>query len=768
MLLLPLIFSYIVYSFAYGIITSNTATINEVSLRQTEESMDRIFSELRSTGRQIITDEKVISLTWAPTPLTPTKLQKIGALQSELNKKSAYGSYISEIYVYFHNAEVAASTSGIVRQPAFEKALQEKFWIGLAEFEQLGAQGGSQFAVKLIRDPAKPEGAVQKVAVFVSDAVQRETPRATCMFVIDARHINDLLENYDVEDPASSRSVWAVAQDGSYLSPRSRGSIPAEVLDYCGEPDGIYYTAIDGEKSAVLSLRSPSTGWKLISVVSLENYRAQLRSIRNIYFIFLVFCLAAGVGISFYFTKRNYSPVRRMTNMFLSELEKDKKGGKKGAGDEFSLLESGLTRLLRENEDYERQIGHQKKDLRQMWLSRMLRGRVFSQKSFQTACEDYEIHFSGQDYLLIGITLQDFGNLFSRGEITAEEAFTMTNFIVTSIVEELLRPQFDVYVCSNGNALDFEEFSYGDTIYAIVNFDGKKTPVSEVTAQVLEQCGKAREFIKAHLHVAVKCYISGAYLGWEGIHSAFEETLWGMEQIESFQIDADIATRDEVQYRMFREPVSTERPEGGLRELCAAVSAGETERAWALYQEVLQEHIADLDQSFFYVRLYTFLILDRVSHHLQRDEGESRETARELRGARNLEELKGLVLQRFAQLAQQMPSQKDGAGVSLQVSEVVAYIDAHFTDPDLTVSALAEQFSVSQSYLLRVFKKNISTGVLEYISQRRVDEAKQLLKFSEATVNDVALQVGYANSLALIRAFKKLEGITPATYRKII
>jgi len=28
--------------------------------------------------------------------------------------------------------------------------------------------------------------------------------------------------------------------------------------------------------------------------------------------------------------------------------------------------------------------------------------------------------------------------------------------------------------------------------------------------------------------------------------------------------------------------------------------------------------------------------------------------------------------------------------------------------------------------------------------------------------------VGYANSLALIRAFKKLEGITPATYRKIV
>ena len=67
-----------------------------------------------------------------------------------------------------------------------------------------------------------------------------------------------------------------------------------------------------------------------------------------------------------------------------------------------------------------------------------------------------------------------------------------------------------------------------------------------------------------------------------------------------------------------------------------------------------------------------------------------------------------------------------------------------------------------------MFKKSINTGVLEYISQRRVDEAKRLLKSGSGTVNEIAQQVGYANSLALIRAFKKLEGITPATYRKIV
>lgn len=760
-LLLPLIFSYIVYSFAYGIIRNNTATINEVSLRQTEESVDRIFSEIRSTGKQILTDEKVVSLTWAPTPLTPVKLQKIGMLQSELAKRSAYGSYISEIYVYFKNPQVAASIGGIVRQDAFEKALREKFWMDLDEFERLGAEGGGKVTVKLLRDPSQSSGAVRRLAVFVSDAIWKETPQVTCMFIIDASHINNLLRGYDLEDAEAPRSVWAISQDGEFLSPNASGNIPEEVMSYCRQPDGIYDATVDGQKSALMSHTSDFTGWKFLSVVSLEHYRAQLSAIRNAYLVFLAFCLAIGVGISFYFAKRSYSPIERMTRLFLSELD----GKKKNDGEnEFSFLESGLSRLLEEKRSYEQQIGHQKQDLRQLWLTKMMQGRIYSEKTFRTVCEDYDISFSGDSFLLVGVTLQDCGSLISRAETTEEEAFAMVNFIVTSVLEELLRPQFDVYVCIQGNPLSCD---YGDELCAVVNFSQEKDG-AEVTARVKEQCKRAEEFIMKHLHITMKSYISAAYPGWEGISSAYQEISRGMEQMENFQIGANIATEEDIRHQIFQEGPEPEGAESGMRELCAAVSAGETETAWQLYIQVLRENIGDLDQSFFYLRLYSFSILERVSYLLLREPGESREVARKLKESRNIEELKALVLQRFAEIYQRLLPQQTEGEMPLQIAAVVEYIDTHFSDQNLTVAALAEQFSISQSYLLRMFKKSINTGVLEYISQRRVDEAKRLLKSGSGTVNEIAQQVGYANSLALIRAFKKLEGITPATYRKIV
>lgn len=105
--------------------------------------------------------------------------------------------------------------------------------------------------------------------------------------------------------------------------------------------------------------------------------------------------------------------------------------------------------------------------------------------------------------------------------------------------------------------------------------------------------------------------------------------------------------------------------------------------------------------------------------------------------------------------------------LSGQAAQICAFIDENYQDCMLTVAEIADHFHISQSYLLRIFKKNLGVGVLEYISQRRVEEAKRLLKETKDTVSVIAERVGYANSLALIRAFRKLENLTPTEYRRL-
>lgn len=100
------------------------------------------------------------------------------------------------------------------------------------------------------------------------------------------------------------------------------------------------------------------------------------------------------------------------------------------------------------------------------------------------------------------------------------------------------------------------------------------------------------------------------------------------------------------------------------------------------------------------------------------------------------------------------------------VREVRRYLQDHYTDPDISVAATAAQFGISESYLTRQFKQYVGCNGLEYIQKLRVEKAKELLR--TLTVKTVAQQVGFWDTQALIRVFKKHEGITPGKYKEIV
>ena len=79
---------------------------------------------------------------------------------------------------------------------------------------------------------------------------------------------------------------------------------------------------------------------------------------------------------------------------------------------------------------------------------------------------------------------------------------------------------------------------------------------------------------------------------------------------------------------------------------------------------------------------------------------------------------------------------------------------------------VAETFNLSGAYVSKLFKISTGVGLLDYIHQRRICKAKELLK-EGMNVAEVAAKVGYNNSNAFIRVFKKYEKITPGQYGNI-
>ncbi|MED4599236.1 AraC family transcriptional regulator [Paenibacillus validus] len=98
--------------------------------------------------------------------------------------------------------------------------------------------------------------------------------------------------------------------------------------------------------------------------------------------------------------------------------------------------------------------------------------------------------------------------------------------------------------------------------------------------------------------------------------------------------------------------------------------------------------------------------------------------------------------------------------------EVKKYIEEYYYQ-DLTLSDLAAIVYVSPYHLAHIYKEEMGTPPIQYLIQCRIDEAKRLLKYTNLTIREIALKVGYPNGIYFNLLFKKLTGIPPGKFRKI-
>ncbi len=93
------------------------------------------------------------------------------------------------------------------------------------------------------------------------------------------------------------------------------------------------------------------------------------------------------------------------------------------------------------------------------------------------------------------------------------------------------------------------------------------------------------------------------------------------------------------------------------------------------------------------------------------------------------------------------------------------YLQLHYNE-NVTLTEVANAVSVSTFHLSHLFKEKIGSSPIKYVIQCRMDRAKEMLRNEKISISEVALSVGYDNPNYFSMLFKKMEGISPAAYRK--
>jgi len=96
--------------------------------------------------------------------------------------------------------------------------------------------------------------------------------------------------------------------------------------------------------------------------------------------------------------------------------------------------------------------------------------------------------------------------------------------------------------------------------------------------------------------------------------------------------------------------------------------------------------------------------------------------------------------------------------------EIQVYIDDNFSS-EITLGTLSEHFKLSESYIARLFLKNLSIRPSEYVNRVRTAHSCSLLLSTDLGISDISEKCGYSSPYYFSRVFKNIYGISPLAFR---
>lgn len=113
-----------------------------------------------------------------------------------------------------------------------------------------------------------------------------------------------------------------------------------------------------------------------------------------------------------------------------------------------------------------------------------------------------------------------------------------------------------------------------------------------------------------------------------------------------------------------------------------------------------------------------------------------------------------------------LKNQGKSGGEEETIDGIIRYVKQHHTQ-NITLEDVCERFFCSRSFIGHNFKNKTGKSFREYLTEMRLEDAVELLRYSKLNVTEIALSVGFGDSAYFSNVFKRRYGVSPSEYRKL-
>ncbi|MBD7969772.1 AraC family transcriptional regulator [Paenibacillus gallinarum] len=509
--------------------------------------------------------------------------------------------------------------------------------------------------------------------------------------------------------------------------------------------EGISYSVSYGKMNRI------DSDWIYVSAAPITDITAPLLSVSKGIVLMSTAGLLLAILLSWLVSRRIYTPIERLLRLLSAESTGNNPVPPAVNVDEFELLEAQWNELVMERSTVRKRLELQLPQLRDGYIMQLIQGHLsaHSETDLRQRLEDLGFRVQDQRFLLVRLQLTGYSKLSGR---FLEQDKGLVTLTVVNIIEEFAEQRFEQV-----SVLNFHDLS------AAILLTGEE---EKLKASVLEWSEELMVVINQIMKMNVTIMVGRSTSSIRDLPSLFME----LEQAEAFHSIEELNQLLDLDHLTLAHDIEqSSYPFLIERDLIHAIRTGKEEEAGNLLHDFVKQ-VTQRQCTIYQLQQMMLQLLASMLHMML----QSGIPPYELFSGRNLyDELAQLrePLQIEAWLKSEVIApfiafmeDRSHSGLKPAVERTMERIDQQYMT-DISLEACADLEDMTPYALSKAFKQVAGINFIDYVTFRRMDMAKRLLRETDLKINEIADQVGYQHSY-FNRIFKKQEGLTPGQYRE--
>ncbi|TLS54296.1 AraC family transcriptional regulator [Paenibacillus antri] len=509
---------------------------------------------------------------------------------------------------------------------------------------------------------------------------------------------------------------------------------------------------IDGERYIVSAVSTSTFGWTYRAITPLQAFRSQAQGILRLITVISIALCVIGTAFALLFSLKIYKPIRRIVEVYLEEDNRQQRDdAEPKRPNDLYAVGDGIRQWMSYRGRYLDEWQSMAREYADHALLQIVRGSDRNRKRDEELVRilQTQLNFKKDGYLCCAITFE-FKDTFFRDVQDVER------IVIENKMKNLIQGYLSEYA-------PLHVLESNDHLYVAIANVRTDEETERFKAGVAEFI-RTFEYDRQYYHIRIG--IGQPFAGLDGIAKSYRGAMAALRTLppeDPSRVACAASPNDaqDVPYSYADE-----------NKLLKALRFGSKEEVEHAVDELLRKSgHALFARSGLIGEMYHTATRFAMERGIDADRlaSESERTALTNSGPfaneQELEERQRLLVSYMHRMIETHLGPKQTQKSSQLAQTIKAYIEENYTN-DLHLEHIADKMEVSVKYVSRVFKEHYNMNLTDYISELRIQLAKELLKSSGMAIQDISERVGFYNRTTFLRTFKKLEGTSPNEYRQ--